>query len=68
MLLLLSVDITFDLCCWCALAAYDVYNTLFFAMLHPKFISLTLLLLLDEEALVADEFGGFSPALYKEHT
>ena len=67
MLLLLSVDITFDCCPWCPLAAEDIDNTLLFEILHHKFISLTLLFILDEEAFVADESGGLSPALDKEH-
>ena len=42
-------------------------NTPLFAILHHKFILLTLLLILDEEAFVADESGGLSTALDKEH-
>ena len=51
----------------CPLATDDVDNTLFFAIFHTKFILLTLLLLLDEEALVRDKSNSLSPALNKEH-
>ena len=63
-LLLLSVDITFYCC---LLAAENVNNTLLFVMFHTKFISLTILVLLYEELLVADESGSSSPSLDKEH-
>ena len=74
LLLLLRVDIPFDCI---PLAADYVNNTPLFAMFNPKIelekltgheelLLLTVLLLLDEEALVANESGGLSPALDKE--
>ena len=67
LLLLLSVDIPFYCYPFCPLSEDNVNNKLLFVMLHPKFVLLNLLLILDGEALVADESDGLSPALDKKH-